>query len=96
MYVYIIYDVSYIYVIGIIYDVTYRYVIGIIYAAYDVSYVFDTGATGGEKGPAGQDLRYQFQKRSIYMAKETYSCGKRGLFMWQKRRIHMAKEAYLH
>ena len=72
MYVYIIYDVSYIYVIGIIYDVTYRYVIGIIYAAYDVSYVFDTGATGGEKGPAGQDLRYEFQKRSIYMAKEAY------------------------
>jgi len=28
------------------------------------------------------------------MAKETYSYGKRDLFIWQKRPIHMAKEAY--
>jgi len=30
------------------------------------------------------------------MAKEAYSCGKRGLFMWQKRPIHVAKEPYEH
>ena len=30
------------------------------------------------------------------MAKETYSYGKRDLFIWQKRPIHMAKEAYLY
>jgi len=28
------------------------------------------------------------------MAKETYSYGKRDLFIWQKRPIHMAKETY--
>ena len=36
------------------------------------------------------------QKRPIYMAKEAYLYGKRGLFTWQKRPIYMAKEAYLH
>ena len=35
-----------------------------------------------------------WQKRPIYMAKETYSNGKRNLFMWQKRPIHVAKETY--
>jgi len=33
-------------------------------------------------------------KRVIYMAKEGYLCGKRGLCIWQKRPIHMAKETY--
>jgi len=28
------------------------------------------------------------------MATETYSYGKRDLFIWQKRPIHMAKETY--
>ncbi len=35
-----------------------------------------------------------WQKRPIHMAKETYSYGKRDLFIWQQRPIHMAKETY--
>ena len=33
-------------------------------------------------------------KEAHYVAKETYSYGKRDLFIWQKRPIHMAKETY--
>ena len=34
------------------------------------------------------------RKRPTHVAKETYSCGKRGLVMSQKRPTHVAKEAY--
>jgi hypothetical protein len=30
------------------------------------------------------------------MAKETYSYGKRDLFIWQKRPMYMAKETYVY
>jgi hypothetical protein len=39
---------------------------------------------------------HKCQKRPIYMGKEAYLYGKRGLFIWQKRPIYMAKEAYLY
>ena len=35
-----------------------------------------------------------WQKRPSNVAKEAYSCGKRGILMWQKRPTHAAKEAY--
>jgi len=37
-----------------------------------------------------------WQKRPIYMAKETHAYGKRDPCIWQKRPIYMAKETYLY
>jgi len=34
-----------------------------------------------------------WQKRPMYMAKEAYAHGKRGVCTWQKRPLHMAKDA---
>jgi hypothetical protein len=34
------------------------------------------------------------QKRLMHMVKETYSYGKRDLFIWQKRPIHMKQQTY--
>ena len=36
------------------------------------------------------------EKRPIYMAKEAYIHGKRGLLTWQKRPTYMAKETHLY
>jgi len=36
------------------------------------------------------------QKRPVYITKEAYLYGKRGLFIWQKRPVYMAKEACLY
>ena len=43
-----------------------------------------------------QQRHVAWQKRSIHMAKEAYSCGKQHLFTWQKRPTHLAKEVYSH
>jgi hypothetical protein len=46
-------------------------------------------------GEAEQRATSVWQKRPIYMPKEAYLYGKRGLFIRQKRPIYKAKEAYL-